>query len=193
MTTDCGNPAHAKAAWTGTQAVFLTGKHAWPFMKRRLQKPLNHIITMRTIIISMLAALAMLLPNVASANTGDYKAIPVDRLPAVALQTIKAHMAGRKVAIAKVKSGLFSKEYTVIFTNGEKIEFDGHGKWTEVKCKRSAVPASLVPQQIARYISSNYPDCRILEIERDEDEYEVKLSNYVEVTFDSKFNVIDID
>ena len=92
-----------------------------------------------------------------------------------------------------MKSGLFSKEYTVIFTNGEKIEFDGHGKWTEVKCKRSAVPASLVPQQIARYISSNYPDCRILEIERDEDEYEVKLSNYVEVTFDSRFNVIDID
>ena len=177
MTTDCGNPAHAKAAWTGTQAVFLTGKHAWPFMKRRLQKPLNHIITMRTIIISMLAALAMLLPNVARANTGDYKAIPVDRLPAVALQTIKTHMAGRKVAIAKVKSGLFSKEYTVIFTNGEKIEFDGHGK----------------SPQIARYISSNYPDCRILEIERDEDEYEVKLSNYVEVTFDSKFNVIDID
>lgn len=37
----------------------------------------------------MLAALAMLLPNVARANTGDYKAIPVDRLPAVALQTIK--------------------------------------------------------------------------------------------------------
>ena len=74
-----------------------------------------------------------------------------------------------------------------------EIEFDGRGQWTEVKCKRSAVPASLVPQQIARYISSNYPDCRILEIERDEDEYEVKLSNYVEVTFDRKFNVIDID
>ena len=35
--------------------------------------------------------------------------------------------------------------------------------------------------------------CRILEIERDDDEYEVKLSNFVEVTFDSDFNVTDID
>ncbi len=162
-------------------------------MEQKPQIPKNRIITMKAIIISLLAALATLMPNVARANTGDYKAIPVDRLPAAALQTIKAHMAGRKVAIAKMESGLFSKEYTVIFTNGEKIEFDGRGQWTEVKCKRSAVPASLVPQQIARYISSNYPDCRILEIERDEDEYEVKLSNYVEVTFDRKFNVIDID
>lgn len=162
-------------------------------MRRSPKIPLNRMMTMKTIIISLFAALAMLMPDAASANAGDYKAIPVDRLPAAALHTIKTHMAGRKTAIAKVKTGLFSKEYTVIFTNGEKIEFDGRGNWTEVKCKRSAVPASLVPQQIARYISTNYPDCRILEIERDEDEYEVKLSNYVEVTFDRKFNVIDID
>ena len=33
---------------------------------------------------------------------------------------------------------------------------------------------------------------RQLEIERD-DEYEVKLSNHVEVTFNKKFEVIDID
>ena len=137
--------------------------------------------------------MATLLPNAALANTGSEKAIPVSSLPKAALQTIKTHMAGRKVAIAKMESGLFTKEYTVIFTNGEKIEFDGRGQWTEVKCKRSAVPASLVPQPIGGYIRSNYPDCRILEIERDDDEYEVKLSNYVEVTFDSSFNVIDID
>ena len=142
---------------------------------------------------SLLAALAMLVPATACANTGDGKAISPDRLPATALQTIKTHFQGRKVALAKVEAELFSKEYTVIFTNGEKIEFDGRGRWKEVKCKRSAVPASLVPQPIARYIRANYPDCRILEIERDDDEYEVKLSNYVEVTFDARFNVIDID
>ena len=148
---------------------------------------------MRTIIISLLAALALLAQTPASASTGDEKAIPADRLPKTALVTVKAHFPGRKVALAKVETELFSKEYTVIFTNGEKIEFDGRGRWTEVKCKRSAVPSSLVPQAIARYIRGNYPDCRILEIERDDDEYEVKLSNYVEITFDTDFNVIDID
>lgn len=148
---------------------------------------------MRTIIISLLAALALLAQTPASASTGDEKVIPADRLPKAALATVKAHFPGRKVALAKVETELFSKEYTVIFTNGEKIEFDGRGRWTEVKCKRSAVPSSLVPQAIARYIRANYPDCRILEIERDDDEYEVKLSNYVEITFDTDFNVIDID
>lgn len=147
---------------------------------------------MKRILETMLFALALLFASPASANTDGGKAISPGKLPQAALQTINTHLPGRKIAIAKVESELFSKSYTVIFTNGEKIEFDGRGKWTEVKCKRSAVPASLVPAQIAQYIRANYPDCRILEIERD-DEYEVKLSNHVEVTFNKKFEVIDID
>ncbi len=145
-------------------------------------------------IVKTIAIAALLLTAVpAAANTGDEKAITLSQLPAAARQTIMTHFPGHKVSIAKVESELFSKTYTVIFTNGEKIEFDKKGRWEEVKCKRSAVPASLVPAQIARYIKANYPDCRILEIERDDEEYEVKLSNYIEVTFDDKFNVIDID
>lgn len=147
---------------------------------------------MKRILETMLFALALLFASPASANTDGDKAISPGKLPQAALQTINTHLPGRKIAIAKVESELFSKSYTVIFTNGEKIEFDGRGRWTEVKCKRSAVPASLVPAQIAQYIRANYPDCRILEIERD-DEYEVKLSNHVEVTFNKKFEVIDID
>lgn len=147
---------------------------------------------MKRILETMLFALALLFASPASANTDGGKTISPGKLPQAALQTINTHLPGRKIAIAKVESELFSKSYTVIFTNGEKIEFDGRGRWTEVKCKRSAVPASLVPAQIAQYIRANYPDCRILEIERD-DEYEVKLSNHVEVTFNKKFEVIDID
>lgn len=147
---------------------------------------------MKRILETMLFALALLFASPASANTDGGKAISPGKLPQAALHTINTHLPGRKIAIAKVESELFSKSYTVIFTNGEKIEFDGRGRWTEVKCKRSAVPASLVPAQIAQYIRANYPDCRILEIERD-DEYEVKLSNHVEVTFNKKFEVIDID
>lgn len=147
---------------------------------------------MKRILETMLFVLALLFASPASANTDGGKAISPGKLPQAALQTINTHLPGRKIAIAKVESELFSKSYTVIFTNGEKIEFDGRGRWTEVKCKRSAVPASLVPAQIAQYIRANYPDCRILEIERD-DEYEVKLSNHVEVTFNKKFEVIDID
>ena len=42
-------------------------------------------------------------------------------------------------------------------------------------------------------MQSNYPDARILSIERDRSNYEVKLSNRWEITFDSQMRVIDID
>lgn len=43
------------------------------------------------------------------------------------------------------------------------------------------------------YVKTNYPDARILQIEYDDNEYEIKLSNRWEITFDSKMRVIDID
>ena len=76
--------------------------------------------------------------------------------------------------------------------NGEKIEFDKSGDWTEVKCK-SGVPTQIVPSAIRTYVKNNYPDASIIQIERKRNEYEVKLSNRWEITFDSQMRVIDID
>ena len=92
-----------------------------------------------------------------------------------------------------MESGLFYKSYDVIFTNGEKLEFDKSGDWTEIQCKMSEVPAQAVPAEIRTYVSNNYPDVKILQIERDGKEYDVKLSNRWEITFNNKFQVIDID
>ena len=81
-------------------------------------------------IVKTIAIAALLLTAVpAAANTGDEKAITLSQLPAAARQTIMTHFPGHKVSIAKVESELFSKTYTVIFTNGEKIEFDGKGRF----------------------------------------------------------------
>lgn len=53
--------------------------------------------------------------------------------------------------------------------------------------------AQIVPEAIRNYVKTNYPDARILQIEYDDNEYEIKLSNRWEITFDSKMRVIDID
>lgn len=63
----------------------------------------------------------------------------------------------------------------------------------EVRCRQSGVPAQIVPEAIRNYVKTNYPDARILQIEYDDNEYEIKLSNRWEITFDSKMRVIDID
>lgn len=88
---------------------------------------------------------------------------------------------------------MFYKSYDVVFTNGEKVEFDKSGEWKEVQCRQSEVPAQIVPEAIRNYVKTNYPDARILQIEYDDNEYEIKLSNRWEITFDSKMRVIDID
>ena len=102
------------------------------------------------------------------------KPIEVSQLPAKAQTFIKTYFKDHKVAMAKLESGMFYKSYDVVFTNGEKVEFDKS-------------------EAIRNYVKTNYPDARILQIEYDDNEYEIKLSNRWEITFDSKMRVIDID
>ena len=50
--------------------------------------------------------------------------IQVNQLPAKAQTFIKTYFKNHKVALAKMESGVFYKSYDVVFTNGEKVEFD---------------------------------------------------------------------
>ena len=123
----------------------------------------------------------------------DDKPIQVNQLPQAAQTFIKTYFSNQKVAMAKVETDWFDKSYDVIFTNGDKLEFDKKGVWTEVNCKYSEVPVAVVPDAIKKYATTNYPEAKIIKIERDKHDYEVKLTNGWEIKFDMKFNVIDID
>lgn len=127
------------------------------------------------------------------AYAGNDTPIDVSQLPAKAQTFIATHFPSLKVALATVESEVFSKTYDVRFTTGEKLEFNKSGEWTEVNCAQAAVPSALVPEAISTWVTTHYPEAMILKIERESREYEIKLSNRLEVTFDSKFRVIDID
>ena len=127
-----------------------------------------------------------------AAYADNDKPIAVSQLPAAAQQTLKKYFGSQKVAMAKMESGLLEKTYDVIFTNGEKIEFNRKGEWTEISCKSTTVPAALIPSAISKYIKANYPDAKVLSIERDK-ECEVQLNNRIELTFDKSYQLIDID
>ena len=127
------------------------------------------------------------------ARADDDKPIQVSQMPQKAQQFIKQHFAGSNIAMAKVESDFLQKSYDVIFTDGNKVEFDKKGNWTEVNCKFSVVPQGIPPPPIQKYTATNYPQAKVLKIERDKTDYEVKLSNGWELKFDSKFNLIDID
>ncbi|MDR1895394.1 MAG: PepSY-like domain-containing protein [Prevotellaceae bacterium] len=121
------------------------------------------------------------------------KAISVDKLPAGAKQFIETHFAASKVALAKVETDFMDKTYKVVFVDGSKVEFNRKGEWKDVDCKYSQVPSAIIPQKIREYVIANHPDAKIIEIDRDRRDYEIKLHNGLELKFDLKFNLIDID
>lgn len=148
---------------------------------------------MKRIIQTALVTLVCLVTFQVSAVADNDKPVSMTQLPTTAQQLIKKHFSKKKVALAKQETGLFEKSYDVVFNNGEKVEFDRRGNWTEIDCKMSAVPAALVPAKIAQYVKSTYPGTKILKIEKDDNRYEIKLSNRLEITFNSSFQVVDID
>lgn len=129
----------------------------------------------------------------AGVRADNDKPIQVNQLPQQAQQFIKQHFTDNHIAMAKVETDWLDKSYDVIFTNGNKVEFDKRGEWKEIDCKYSFVPLGTVPTAILKYVTATYPGVKILKIERDKRDYELKLSNRWELKFDLKYNLIDID
>ena len=121
------------------------------------------------------------------------KPIAVERMPQKAQQFIKSHFGNHQVAMAKVETDFLSKSYDVIFTNGDKVEFDGKGEWTNVDCEYSAVPVAVIPAAIKAYVDKHYPDAKVKQIEKDRREYDVELTNGWDIKFDKSFRVVELD
>lgn len=137
----------------------------------------------------LIMASTLLLP----VHADDDKPIQFSGLPRTAQQFVMQNFADKKVALAKMESDFFGKNYDVIFVNGDKVEFDRSGNWKKIKCKYSQVPASLVPNPIMVYVRDNYPECKIIELEKEGNTYEAKLSNGWELKFNKNFELIDLD
>lgn len=128
-----------------------------------------------------------------SAKADNEKVISFNELPQKAQTFIKQYFPEIPIALAKVETDLFDKEYKVIFTDGQNVTFDKNGKWEEVECRLREVPAGIVPKQILEYVSRKYPEAKIVEINRDSHEYEIKLNDSTELSFNKSFKLTDID
>ncbi len=147
---------------------------------------------MRTNLKKMALAFVCVFAFGTTACADNEKPINFNQLPAAAQQFVKQYFASARVALTQQESGILEKNYDVTFTNGDKVEFDRKGQWTEITAA-TAVPTALVPQAIAQYIKTNYAGTTVRNIERDGREYDVKLSNGMELTFNTKFQLVDID
>lgn len=137
--------------------------------------------------------LAVLTFGIVAANADNNRIIAKNNLPQKSQQFIDQYFGDMKISYVKEERDFIEKSYEVMFADGTKVEFTRSGEWKEIDCRQSSVPTPVIPAKITKYIKDNYPDVKVMQIERDRRDYEVKLSNRLELTFDSKFNIIDID
>lgn len=55
------------------------------------------------------------------------------------------------------------------------------------------VPYRLIPQAIKNYLKANYPRQTVKKLEIKKNEYEVELANGLDLTFNNRFQLVDMD
>lgn len=121
---------------------------------------------------------------------------PVDRnsLPKTAKEFIESYFSGDVPATVTRDGNGANADYDVVLTSGIKIEFDSKGNWKEVESTLAApIPdQSFIPQSIRDYVKEHYT-FQINEISRDKSGYEVRLTDYLELHFDTNGNFVRVD
>jgi hypothetical protein len=117
------------------------------------------------------------------------RVITFDQLPAAAQTMLKKYFADKVLLIVTVDWD----DYKVMYQSGEKVEFDKKGEWKDLDCKVSAVPTALIPEQIKAKVKTTFPGATIIKLDRDRRGYDVKLNNGIELEFDKKFQIVEMD
>ena len=138
-------------------------------------------------------ALACVFTLVTNACADNYQPITQTQLPEKAQTFLATYFPEAKISLARKEIDVMELTYDVIFTDGTKVEFDRKGNWTEVDCLTHPLPSGIVPEAIEKVIRTQYPEAQATKIERDHREFDVKLNNRVELTFNKNMQLVDID
>ena len=66
-------------------------------------------------------------------------------------------------------------DFKVLFQSGEKVKFSKNGEWKEFDFKFSSVPLALIPENIKASVKQNFPQAKIIKLEREFNGIELKL------------------
>ena len=142
-------------------------------------------------VLTILFGLFVVIVIQTSAMAGNAKAIRFNQLPLSAQTVVNSHFDQKLISLT-MSDGFMFKDYDVFFKDGDKIEFNSNGQWTGVECFSSRVPSFFIPQAIETYIKKNYPKSAIQKIRKDHGLTDVKLANGTGISFNGRYQVIDI-
>ena len=143
---------------------------------------------MKRILIALISLMA-----VVGISKADDRPIKFEKLPAAAQKFVKTNFADNTVVFVTKDDDLIAPDYEVVLDNGTVLQFSNAGSLEKIEAFRTGVPQNIVPEKINAYVSANYPDAVFKEYEVEKGKHEVKLSNGLELTFNSVFTLIEID
>lgn len=129
---------------------------------------------------------------ISMACVAEDRPVVYEQLPAPAKEFINANYPGEKVSYIVVDDDIVKPDYTVRLANGVEIQFENSGALEKISA-RTGVPAAVVPVQIADYVEANFPDTVIVEYEIGRRDFSVDLSNGLELRFNGKFKLVELD
>lgn len=128
----------------------------------------------------------------AAALSADDRPMAFEKLPVAAKEYIQTNFPGEKTTMVTKDDDLIFADYTVMLSNGIKLEFEHSGALTQISSP-NGIPAELVPVSIRNYVRTHYPDAGYLDFEIGKRTYEVKLTNRMELKFNNSFHIIEVD
>ena len=129
---------------------------------------------------------------ISMACVAEDRPVVYEQLPAPAKEFINANYPGEKVSYVVVDDDVIKPDYTVRLANGVEIQFENSGALEKITA-RTGVPEAVVPVQISDYVEANFPDTVIVEYEVGRRDFSVDLSNGLELRFNGKFKLVELD
>lgn len=116
------------------------------------------------------------------------------RLPENARNFIEKFFPEAEISYIKIdKDILEPTKYEVLLTDRKEIQFDKNGNWTEIDCQKEAVPASVIPENVATYVKQHFPNEIITQIERKGRYTEIELGNDLSLKFNKNGKLVQLD
>lgn len=142
----------------------------------------------------VLSILVLALVAVQFAIAGEVITRDANQLPLNTRNFINQYFSKPQISRIKIETNVLgSKKYEVLLTDRTEIDFDSNGNWTEVDCKKAAVPSALIPASVKEYVKTNFSHEIITKIDRGGSGVEVELANDYSLKFNSKGKFIKMD
>ncbi|MFV0484201.1 MAG: PepSY-like domain-containing protein [Bacteroidales bacterium] len=113
--------------------------------------------------------------------------------PAEIREFVQIHFPENSIVQTIKEIDDFEVTFDVTLKGGIFLEFNRAKQIIEIDSKNGTVPSSAISPKITEYVSTNYPDTRILQWEIDDRRQKVKISNAMELEFTKSGEFLMID